>query len=116
VSGRWKAKDPDALEVVHDLFGQIMMRHSKAQTSGQAGRALVHMPPKYEEDVLVPLQDSSERFVYNALERREHRRHRPTRLVDASACQCCVPLRARAIHAASWTEVASALTDSFTVT
>ena len=32
ISARWKARDPEALEVVHDLLGQIMMRHSKEQT------------------------------------------------------------------------------------
>ena len=42
VSARWKRRDPDALEVVHDLLGQIMMRHSKAQCD-QSGEAIVEM-------------------------------------------------------------------------
>ncbi len=72
VSGRWKAHDPEALEVVHDLLGQIMMRHSKAQTmSGPGGQraALVPLPPKTEDVVMLPLNDPSERAVYGELER-----------------------------------------------
>ena len=57
VSARWRARDTDALEVVHDLLGQIMMRHSKAQTMNVGGgrSALVDLPPKAEETVLLPL-------------------------------------------------------------
>ena len=72
VSGRWKARDADALEVVHDLLGQIMMRHSKAQTmSGPGGQrtALVPLPDKTEVLELVHLADPSERAVYGELER-----------------------------------------------
>ena len=72
VSNRWRARDPDALEVVHDLLGQIMMRHSKAQTmAGSTGQrlALVDLPPKVEDVVLLPLRDASERAVYGELEK-----------------------------------------------
>lgn len=72
ISGRWKSKDADALEVVHDLLGQIMMRHSKAQTmSGPGGQrtAIVALPEKVEEVVMVPLAGSSERAIYGELER-----------------------------------------------
>jgi hypothetical protein len=74
ISARWRAKDPDALDVVHDLLGQIMMRHSKAQClrgggDGAPTTALVPLPPKVEESVLLPLADPSERVVYGELER-----------------------------------------------
>ena len=72
VSARWKAHDPEALEVVHDLLGQVMMRHSKAQTmAGPGGQrtALVPLPPKTEDVVMLPLQDPAERVVYGELER-----------------------------------------------
>eukprot|EP00964_Phaeocystis_antarctica_P067644 scaffold40936_cov69-Phaeocystis_antarctica.AAC.4 len=52
VSARWKARDPEALEVVHDLLGQIMMRHSKEQSIGAEGgqRAkIISLPEKREE-------------------------------------------------------------------
>lgn len=64
--------EPVPPQVVHDLLGQIMMRHSKAQTmAGPAGQrtALVALPPKEEEVLLLPLQDGSERAVYGELER-----------------------------------------------
>ena len=44
-----------------------MMRHSKAQTmAGPAGQrsALVALPPKTEDVVLLPLSDACERAVY----------------------------------------------------
>lgn len=72
VTERWKARDKDALEVVHDLLGQIMMRHSKEQTMGSADgqrTALVELPAKTEDVMLVPLADASERVVYGELER-----------------------------------------------
>jgi hypothetical protein len=49
-----------------------MMRHSKAQTmAGPAGQrsALVALPPKTEDVVLLPLSDACERAVYGELER-----------------------------------------------
>lgn len=61
ITRRWKEKDVEALEIVHDLLGQIMMRHSKAQTSG--GAAIVELPPRHEELVRVPLACPSERAV-----------------------------------------------------
>ena len=72
VTERWKSRDKDALEVVHDLLGQIMMRHSKGQTMVSADgqrTALVELPAKTEEVMLVPLADASERVVYGELER-----------------------------------------------
>ena len=74
ISSRWREKDPEALEVVHDLFGQIMMRHSKAQTMRDGSRGgeqapLVPLPRKTEELLLLPLGDPSERAVYGELER-----------------------------------------------
>lgn len=69
VSSRWKARDVDALEVVHDLLGQIMMRHSKGQCKKNSQDAIVTMPPKVETVVMVPLADASEAFLYGCLER-----------------------------------------------
>ena len=68
ISSRWRERSADALEVVHDLLGQIMMRHSKAQSFQGTGE-IVTLPPKSEETVLVPLSDASERVVYGELER-----------------------------------------------
>ena len=72
VSGRWRAHDAEALEIVHDLLGQIMMRHSKAQTMvGADGSrsAIVSLPKKTEVTTLLHLTDASERAVYGELER-----------------------------------------------
>jgi hypothetical protein len=73
ISARWKARDPEALEVVHDLLGQIMMRHSKEQTMADGAdgeRAkIVTLPEKTESTMLLPLADPSERAVYGELER-----------------------------------------------
>ena len=67
VSSRWRLRDADALEVVLDLLGCVMMRHSKVQKAG--GEAIVKLPPRAEEVVKVRLQDPSERVVYGELER-----------------------------------------------
>jgi len=56
VRGPWSKKDPNGLEIVHDLLGQIMMRHSKEQTVGAAGgqRAKIISLPEKREEVSPP--------------------------------------------------------------
>jgi len=71
ITGRFRAKDKEALEIVHELLSQIMMRHSKGQTLTNAdGRAekIVSLPAMHTEEVLVELRDPSERAVYLTME------------------------------------------------
>jgi len=71
VSDRFKARDPEALEMVLHLLGQVMMRHSKAQTladSTGVHKSIVTLPPKRTEEVLLTMADGPERAVYCAFE------------------------------------------------
>ena len=71
VTSRFRAHDEDALEIVDELLGMVMMRHSKAQTlTGADGvsRPIVTLPEIRTQDVVVHLGDASESAVYLALE------------------------------------------------
>ena len=71
VTSRFQAHDEGALEIVDELLGSIMMRHSKAQSLVDAGgvaRPIVSLPEMRMQHVAVELTDKSERAVYLALE------------------------------------------------
>ena len=71
VTSRFQAHDDGALEIVDELLGSIMMRHSKAQSlidAGGVARPIVSLPEMRTQDVAVELTDKSERAVYLALE------------------------------------------------
>ena len=71
VTSRFQAHDDGALEIVDELLGSIMMRHSKAQSLIDAGgiaRPIISLPEMRTQDVAVVLADESERAVYLALE------------------------------------------------
>jgi SNF2 family DNA or RNA helicase len=71
VSSRFRALDEDALEIVDELLGAVMMRHSKAQTLADAEgvpQPIVALPQMSMQEVAIELEDPSERAVYLALE------------------------------------------------
>ena len=71
VTSRFQAHDDGALEIVDELLGSIMMRHSKAQSlidAGGVARPIISLPEMRTQDVAVVLADESERAVYLALE------------------------------------------------
>lgn len=71
VTGRFQNKDPDALEIVLELLGQVMMRHSKAQTLADAAgnqAPIVSLPPITERVVHLDLAKGSEAAVYLTIE------------------------------------------------
>ena len=71
VTSRFQAHDEGALEIVDELLGSIMMRHSKAQSlidAGGVARPIISLPEMRTQDVAVELADKSERAVYLALE------------------------------------------------
>jgi hypothetical protein len=71
VTGRFRSKNPDALEIVLELLGQVMMRHSKAQTLADGlGQQvpIVSLPPITETKVFLDWAGKSEEAVYLAIE------------------------------------------------
>ena len=71
VTSRFRAHDGEALEIVDELLGSIMMRHLKAQSlTGHDGveRPIVSLPEMRAYEVAVVLDDRSERAVYLAFE------------------------------------------------
>lgn len=71
VSSRFRAHDEEALQIVDELLGMVMMRHSKAQTlTGADGvpRPIITLPEIHTEEVRITLSDESEFAVYAAME------------------------------------------------
>jgi hypothetical protein len=71
VTSRFRAHDEDALEIVDELLGMIMMRHSKGQTlTGADGvpRPIVTLPEMHTHEVMIHLSDPSEHAIYMAME------------------------------------------------
>lgn len=71
VTSRFRAQDVDALEIVDELLGTVMMRHSKAQSlPGADGvpRPIISLPEMRMQEVAVHMDGPSERAVYLALE------------------------------------------------
>jgi SNF2 family DNA or RNA helicase len=66
-------RDDEALRVLRSLLSRIVMRHSKRQTFDN-GNALLALPPRTVETVLLQFGSESEKEVYDSIEAR-NRKH-----------------------------------------
>lgn len=63
----------DALKVLRSLLSRLVVRHSKQQTL-EDGKAMLTLPPRSVETLLLPFGSDAERKIYDALEKRNRDR------------------------------------------
>lgn len=69
VEGPYYERNPESLRVLRSLLSHIIVRHSKEQTF-ENGKALLTLPPRSVETVLLKFGTEAEKEVYQAIETR----------------------------------------------
>jgi SNF2 family DNA or RNA helicase len=67
------ARNPEALKILRSLLSRQVVRHSKEQQSSSGG-ALIALPPRTVETVLLPFGSAAEKTCYEYLETRNRKR------------------------------------------
>lgn len=62
-------RNPESLRVLRSLLSRIVIRHSKEQTFGN-GKAILSLPPRSVETVLLKFGSDTEKEVYETIEKR----------------------------------------------
>lgn len=64
---------PEALRILRSLLSRVVVRHSKEQQVA-GGQALIALPPRTVETVLIPFGSAAEQKVYATIEKRNRER------------------------------------------
>ena len=73
IGNPYYSRCPDALKILRNILSRFVVRHSKEQQT-LTGQALIALPPRTVETVLLPFGTAAEKKVYDALEARNRNR------------------------------------------
>ena len=79
ISTPYCERNYDALRVLRSLLSRVVIRHSKEQ-SLESGSAMLSLPPRIVETILLPFGSKAEERLYNMLEKRNIDRFMELRL------------------------------------